>query len=40
MASRPQDELPPEMPENPAPGSDSPDSLPKEPDPPTLPPAD
>ena len=32
MASRPPDELPPEMPEDPAPGADTPDRPPTEPD--------
>jgi hypothetical protein len=32
MASRPPEELPLEMPENPAPGADTPDSPPAEPD--------
>jgi hypothetical protein len=32
MASRPPDELPPEMPEDPAPGADTPDRPQSEPD--------
>ncbi len=30
MASRPPDDLPPEMPENPPPGADTPDAIPSE----------
>lgn len=40
MASRPPDELPPEMPENPGPGADTPDSPPVEPEGDPVPAAD
>jgi hypothetical protein len=40
MASRPPDELPPEMPENPGPGADTPDGPPFEPEPNRVPLAD
>jgi hypothetical protein len=40
MASRPPDELPPEMPENPLPGADTPDGPPLDPIPETDPAVD
>jgi hypothetical protein len=40
MASRPREDLPPEMPENPGPGADTPDSSPVEPKGDAVPAAD
>jgi hypothetical protein len=40
MASRPPEDLPPEMPENPGPGADTPDMPPFEPDGDSVPFAD
>lgn len=40
MASRPPEDLPPEMPENPSLGADTPDSTPREPEPLIVPPDD